>query len=218
MADIKKFLDSNGVSTLWGLVTDAIDAEATRAKGAEKANADNLTTEITRAKGAEEAIVNSLDAEINRAKEAEKANKDAIDILNGDEAKEGSVKKQVADAVAKIIAEAPESFDTLKEISDWISSHSSDASEMNSKITQNTNNISALTTLIGSLPEGITATTIVAYIQEAVEAEKTRALAAEAQALTDAKSYTDTAIKGLDNQIIALTAEEVKTACGVATA
>lgn len=217
MADIKKFLDSTGVSTLWGLVTDAIDTEATRAKSAEKTNADNLTAEITRAKGAEEAIINSLDAEITRAKEAEKANKDAIDVLNGDEAKEGSVKKQVADAVAKIIAEAPESFDTLKEISDWISSHSSDASEMNSKITQNTNNISALTTLIGSLPEGITATTIVAYIQEAVEVEKTRAQGAETQTLTDAKSYTDTAIKGLDNQIIALTAEEIKTACGVTT-
>lgn len=31
---------------------------------------------------------------------------------------EGSVKKQVNDAVAKIIADAPEAYDTLKEISD----------------------------------------------------------------------------------------------------
>lgn len=39
-----------------------------------------------------------------------------------------------AEEVAKIVASAPESFDTLKEIADWISTHSSDASAMNSAI------------------------------------------------------------------------------------
>ena len=46
------------------------------------------------------------------------ANKGAIDTLNG--TGDGSVKKAVSDAVAKIVAEAPEAYDTLKEISDWI--------------------------------------------------------------------------------------------------
>lgn len=54
------------------------------------------------------------------------ANETAITALNGEG--EGSVKKQVNDAVAKIIADAPEAYDTLKEISDWISSHANDAS------------------------------------------------------------------------------------------
>lgn len=65
----------------------------------------------------------------------------AIEVLNGDNTITGSVKKTVADEVAKIIADAPESFDTLKEIADWITNHSSDASAMNSKINANTANI-----------------------------------------------------------------------------
>ena len=42
----------------------------------------------------------------------------AIDILNG--TGEGSVRDTIADAVATIVANAPEDFDTLKEIADWI--------------------------------------------------------------------------------------------------
>ena len=101
-----------------------------------------------------------------------KANEDAITVLNGDETKEGSVKKQVADAVAQIVANAPEAYDTLKEISDWISNHASDAATMNSNITTNKNDIAALEALVGTLPEGITATTVVGYIQEAITALK----------------------------------------------
>ena len=44
----------------------------------------------------------------------------SVDILNGDG--EGSVQKQVADAIAAIVADAPEEFDTLKEIADFITS------------------------------------------------------------------------------------------------
>ena len=43
----------------------------------------------------------------------------AIDALNG--TGEGSVRDIVADAVATIVANAPEDFDTLKEVADWIS-------------------------------------------------------------------------------------------------
>lgn len=96
------------------------------------------------------------------------ANETAITTLNG--TGEGSVTKQVADAVALIVADAPEAYDTLKEISDWISSHASDASAMNSQISTNKNDIAALTTLIGTLPEGATSTTVVAYIAEAIGA------------------------------------------------
>lgn len=66
----------------------------------------------------------------------------AINTLNGNG--DGSVKKQVADAVAGIVADAPEAYDTLKEISDWISTHASDASAMNSQINTNKNAIATL--------------------------------------------------------------------------
>lgn len=70
------------------------------------------------------------------------ATEGAINTLNGTGA--GSVAKQVSDAVASIVADAPEAYDTLKEISDWISSHASDASAMNSQITTNKNAIATL--------------------------------------------------------------------------
>lgn len=99
-----------------------------------------------------------------------KANADAIGILNGTGA--GSVSKQVADAVASIVADAPEAYDTLKEISDWISSHASDASAMNSQINTNKTNIADLTALVGTLPETATSSTVVDYIDEAIDALK----------------------------------------------
>ena len=68
-------------------------------------------------------------------------NKNAIAVLNG--TGEGSVSKQVADAVAGIVADAPEAYDTLKEISDWISSHAESAATMNSQINANKEAIAA---------------------------------------------------------------------------
>lgn len=98
------------------------------------------------------------------------ANETAIATLNG--TGEGSVSKQVADAVASIVADAPEAYDTLKEISDWISSHASDASAMNSQINTNKTDIANLTALVGSLPETATSDTVVGYINEAIAALK----------------------------------------------
>ena len=54
------------------------------------------------------------------------------------------IKNQIAIEVSNIIAEAPESFDTLKEISDWITEHAGSAAEMNTKILQNEADIKQL--------------------------------------------------------------------------
>lgn len=96
------------------------------------------------------------------------ANETAIATLNGDATKEGSVAKQVADAVAKIVADAPEAYDTLQEIAAWITGHAGDAAAMNKQINTNKSDIASLTALVGTLPEGVEAKTIVAYIQEVV--------------------------------------------------
>lgn len=93
-----------------------------------------------------------------------------LDKLNGDKTTEGSVAKAVADGIASIIADAPESLDTLKEISDWISGHESDAASMNSSISSNTAAITALQNLVGTLPDTATSTNIVAYIDEVIDA------------------------------------------------
>lgn len=148
------------------LITD----ETARAKTAEQANATAISTEATRAKGAEETLTTNLTTEINRAKGVEgtrtagtyikatntlaqndtaldtqvKKNTDAIGVLNGTGV--GSVTKTVSDAVANVVANAPGDFDTLKEISDWISTHTDSAATMNSQITTNKESIATLNT------------------------------------------------------------------------
>lgn len=68
----------------------------------------------------------------------------ALSTLNGGKTEAGSIAKQITDAIAEIIADAPDAFDTLKEISDWIASHTDSASAMNSKILANEEAIGAL--------------------------------------------------------------------------
>lgn len=75
------------------------------------------------------------------------ANKAAIDVLNGASTVEGSVAKQVADAIAGVVANAPEDFDTLKEIADYIASDKTNAAEINNKI-------SAIQTKLDTVEEG----------------------------------------------------------------
>lgn len=72
-------------------------------------------------------------------------NKAAIDTLNGASAVEGSVAYQIA----QVVAGADESFDTLKEIADWITTHKTDAASMNSQINTNKDDIAALKTKVG---------------------------------------------------------------------
>ena len=63
---------------------------------------------------------------------------DAIAKLNGDDNVDGSVKKQVKDAINAVVDGAPETFDTLKEIADWIGSDESGTVELISKVDANT--------------------------------------------------------------------------------
>lgn len=117
MADIQKFLDKSGVSTLWTQVANKIAAD--------------VKTEADRAKAAEQTLTTNLANEVARAKAAEKVNADAIAILNGAASVEGSVAFQIA----QIVAGANDDFDTLKEIADWIAAHPNSVATLNSAIT-----------------------------------------------------------------------------------
>lgn len=75
----------------------------------------------------------------------------------------------VATAVAEIVADAPEAYDTLKEIADWISTHADSASTMNTAINTNASDIATLKALIGTLPETATSTNVIAYISEMID-------------------------------------------------
>ncbi len=144
----------------------------------------------------------TLRAEVNK-------NTAAITTLNG--TGDGSVKKAVADAVTSIIDGAPEAYDTLKEISDWISSHASDASAMNSQIKTNKEDIANLKTLIGTLPDTATAKDIVGYIAEYVSkalADSDLSQYAKAADLTAAVGR----IKTLEDKVPVLEAADKKNA------
>ena len=50
--------------------------------------------------------------------------------------------ERITEKIAEIVANAPEDFDTLKELSDWLYSHEDSAADMNAQIQQNSNDIS----------------------------------------------------------------------------
>ena len=68
----------------------------------------------------------------------------AISTLNGDVNTQGSIQHTVTAAIAGVIDAAPEAFDTLKEISDWIGDHGDTALEMNAAIQSNSSSIETL--------------------------------------------------------------------------
>ena len=70
------------------------------------------------------------DSSINAVRDAMAALQSLIDILNSDSNVDGSVKKTVADAIARVVAGAPEDLDTLKEIADYIASDKTGAAQM----------------------------------------------------------------------------------------
>ena len=56
--------------------------------------------------------------------------KERLDIIEGDVEVNGSMKNIAAAEVAKIVDDAPEAFDTLKEIAEWIGSDTTGAADM----------------------------------------------------------------------------------------
>lgn len=137
----------------------------TAVRGLIKTNADNITKLTGRADAVEGKVTTLV---------GEDAGKSARTIANEELAKQ-------------LIPEgAKESLDTLQEIAAWIQKHPDDASAMNAAI-------DALKTKVGDIPEGATATTVVAYIKELVDAEKVRA--------TGVESGLDTRVKAVEAKL-----------------
>ena len=88
-----------------------------------------------------------------------------VDVLVGSVEGDGSksVRTISAEEVAKIVASAPEDFDTLKEISDWIENHADDAAAMNSAITALQNKLVLGTHEVGG--EQVEYATVKAYVE-----------------------------------------------------
>ncbi len=110
-----------------------------------------------------EAIVGADDTEGLRKRI--KANETNIATLIGEDT-EKSAREIASEEVVKVVAGAPEAYDTLKEISDWISSHGTDAASMNSAI-------KALQTILAGFGTGEgEAATVKKYVDDAITALK----------------------------------------------
>lgn len=164
--NIKKFLDSAGVSTLWTRVVEEVskvDAKAVK-------NAEDILAHGGRLDAAEAKIAaleagtyddSELRGLIGDNKTAHEANAAAIATLNGAADVAGSVANTAnaaaAAKVAEIVANADANFDTLKEIADWILNDTTGAADM-------ANDIAALQGLVGDKA-------VATQIAEAISAE-----------------------------------------------
>ena len=92
-----------------------------------------------------------------RAELAEKADAAAIpnkvSDLNNDSNYQTAeqVNNIVITEIAKVVSDAPENLNTLKEMSDWIAGHENDASAMNSAISNNKTSIETLQTNVSNI-------------------------------------------------------------------
>ena len=153
------------------------------------------------------------------------ANENAITLLNGSKDTKGSVANTVTNEIAKVVAKAPEAFDTLKEIADWIGSgavENTTAANMLADI----NMLKGEETVKGSVAKALKDAKIYAdglntTTNSTIAAEKSRAIAAEealderldvieggetvegsvAKALKDAKAHTDGKIGTIPAQV-----------------
>ena len=196
MADIKKFLDQGGVSTLWTRIAEEVakvDAKAVE-------NAADIVAHGTRLDAAEKAI-EALEAGtyddseirglIGDNADAIADNTAAIALLNGNAETAGSVANTAnaaaAAKVAEIVAGANADFDTLKEIADWILNDTTGAADM-------ANDIKALedkmvgvdTTVVASIASAIDAALKVDGADKFALASSLNALADRVKALEDA--------------------------------
>ena len=90
------------------------------------------------------------------------AQKAAVETLIGTDTGKSARTIANEELAAQLVPEnAKESLDTLQEIAAWIQAHPDDASAMNQAIT-------ALETLVGTIPEAATASDIVGYIAEEI--------------------------------------------------
>lgn len=168
--------------------------------GSMQTQVDSMSDAIAANKTDIEKKLSDEAARLNGVDEAQntkiKANTDAIEKLNGDSSIDGSVKNQIATAVAKIMDNPDETMNSIKELVNWVTSHNTEALQMSNNIESNTTAIKAIQTLLGTnLPDTAKATTVIDYIAEVVKAEETRAKGVESDLDTRLKAVESSTTK-----------------------
>lgn len=114
--------------------TVSVDAQVI----ARQSDVASVAADLAAQKAKEQGDIDRANAAISKEeadrKAAVAALQSLIDVLNSDSNVDGSVKKTVADAIARVVAGAPEDLDTLKEIADYIASDKTGAAQMTAAI------------------------------------------------------------------------------------
>lgn len=157
----KASTDTEAASGLYSLI-EAAQKQADKGVADAKA-ADDKAQSAQNDLDALETIVGADDTEGLRKRV--KTNETNIATLVGKDVNK-SARDIASEEVVKVVAGAPEAYDTLKEIADWISSHGTDATSMNSAI-------KALQAILAGFGtgEGETAT-VKKYVDDAITALK----------------------------------------------
>lgn len=162
----KKFLDSAGVSTLWARIKTELEAKQAAIEAINGTLGEHTTTigEHAAAIADHASKIEALEAGTYDDTELRGLignNTAAIATLNGDAETAGSVANTAtaiaAAKVAEIVAGADASYDTLKEIADWITNDTTGAADM-------ANDIAELQNLVGDKA-------VATQIAEAIAAE-----------------------------------------------
>ena len=131
-----------------------------------------------------------------------------LSVLEGDG--EGSIEKQIADNIAKVLDDAPEKFDTLKEVAEWIETDTTNSTQLINRVAVNETSIletkgrvsnleGQATLLISSINEaknGISALTT--EYKQADETLKNDLTESIKQCKSDCEGYTDSKIDALN--------------------
>lgn len=139
MADIQKFLNQAGVSTLWSRVAEEVkkvDDKVTQNTTDIAGHETRLATAEGKIEALEKGTYDDTEVRglITENANAIGVNTAAIATLNSDASVVGSVANTAtsiaATKVAEIVANADADFDTLKEIADWILNDTTGAADM----------------------------------------------------------------------------------------
>lgn len=195
--------------------TTTVEGLSTAVKAIQDTLGDSTKGLVKKVNDNSDAIATNT-TKINKNTEDIGKNTAAITKLNGNSTTEGSVAYTVAQEVAKIIGNAPEDFDTLKEIADWISEHGDDAAAMNSAIQQNKTDIatnkSAIETNTASIGTNTTniATNTKNIKTNADAIDALEALVGDTAVATQIANAINTALKSGETDKYALASELTK--------
>ena len=151
-----------------GSVTDALNSnistETIRATEAENKLSERIINEENSRKNSDNELRAIIDSEIAKRIENDEAiridvktNKDKLSFIIGDDVDKNIrtiSKEEAAVEVAKVIADAPDSFNTLKEIADYIASDTTNAAQMVNDITEAKNGVISLSGAMDTVLNG----------------------------------------------------------------